>query len=261
MTSFLNEIVTIITKNNIQFKVSIQPGSLEMSLQILVDYLSQISQNPLAAGTLASIAGNLIGAVLDRKKEDIKIKKTNSSWDLSEEIKRLINKHIRMKLAELVELDMRIVAVFKDVHGEPKKITLDERYSLNHLTYRDNVLDPRTSRPFQDSSLYPSKEANENQFTDPTSTNRAKIISIQLLKEDLCIFRFSPIDTPFPDFKPGQTITIGLNVPKEGKIVYRPYFIASPPEYKKYIEILVRFIRKPVPGRLTTESIRSEIRK
>src|SRR6266487_1770297 len=83
--------------------------------------------------------------------------------------------------------------------------------------------------------------------------NKGRITYIRVLKEDLIILRINPLDGAVPDFKPGQFVTIGLYVPNEGKIIRRAYSIASPPEKKKYFELLVRWVRKPVPGRLTTE--------
>src|ERR671928_429571 len=83
--------------------------------------------------------------------------------------------------------------------------------------------------------------------------NKATISYIRVLKEDLVIFRITPTDGQVPEFKAGQFVTIGLNNPNEGKIVRRAYSIASPPEQKKYFELLVRWVRKPLPGRLTTE--------
>ena len=67
------------------------------------------------------------------------------------------------------------------------------------------------------------------------------------------IFRIKPSESKVPDFKAGQFLTIGLHVPSEGKIVRRAYSIASPPEQKNVFELLVRWVKKPVPGRLTTE--------
>ena len=83
--------------------------------------------------------------------------------------------------------------------------------------------------------------------------NRGLFSYIRVLKEDLSIFKITPTDSPVPDFKAGQFVTIGLHNPNEGKIVRRAYSIASPPEQKKYFELLVRWVRKPLPGRLTTE--------
>ena len=84
--------------------------------------------------------------------------------------------------------------------------------------------------------------------------NKATITYIQLLKEDLAIFRLVPNDGEVPDYKPGQFITIGLPNPAEGgKLVRRAYSIASHPENKKYVELVIRWVRKPVPGRLTTQ--------
>jgi ferredoxin--NADP+ reductase len=83
--------------------------------------------------------------------------------------------------------------------------------------------------------------------------NKAKITYVQVLKEDLAIFHITPETGPIPDFKAGQFVTLGLHVPSEGKIIRRAYSIASPPEQKKRFELVIRWVRKPVPGRLTTE--------
>ena len=83
--------------------------------------------------------------------------------------------------------------------------------------------------------------------------NKGIISYLRVLKEDLIIFRIKPSEGGVPDFKAGQFLTIGLHVPSEGKIVRRAYSIASPPEQKKVFELLVRWVKKPVPGRLTTE--------
>lgn len=83
--------------------------------------------------------------------------------------------------------------------------------------------------------------------------NKAIISFIQVLKEDLSIFRLEPVDIALPDYKAGQFITIGLENPAENnKIVRRAYSIASNPENRKYIELYIRWVRKPLPGRLTT---------
>jgi ferredoxin--NADP+ reductase len=77
---------------------------------------------------------------------------------------------------------------------------------------------------------------------------------IRVLKEDLAIFRIKAADGSIPDFKAGQFVTLGLPVKSEGgKIIRRAYSIASPPEQKKHFELYIRWVRKPVPGRLTTE--------
>ena len=82
--------------------------------------------------------------------------------------------------------------------------------------------------------------------------NTATITYIQLLKEDLAIFRLVPKDGEVPDFKAGQFLTVGMNVPSENKVIRRAYSIASHPENKKYFELVIRWVRKPLPGRLTT---------
>ena len=84
--------------------------------------------------------------------------------------------------------------------------------------------------------------------------NFATLTYAQLLKEDLGIFRLVPKEGSIPDFKPGQFLTIGMPVKAEGgKVVRRAYSIASHPENKKCFEFVIRWVRKPFPGRLTTE--------
>ena len=68
--------------------------------------------------------------------------------------------------------------------------------------------------------------------------NKATVSYIRVLKEDLAIFHIKPNEGQVPDFKPGQFVTLGLNVPKEGKVIRRAYSIASPPEQKKHFELV-----------------------
>lgn len=83
--------------------------------------------------------------------------------------------------------------------------------------------------------------------------NKGAVTYVRVLKEDLAIIRVRPSDGPVPDFKAGQFVTLGTYIPTEGKIIRRAYSIASPPEQKKHFELLIRWVRKPVPGRLTTD--------
>lgn len=84
--------------------------------------------------------------------------------------------------------------------------------------------------------------------------NKATVTYVQLIKEDLLIIRIVPKDVPVPDFQAGQFLTLGLVNPLDGdKIVRRAYSIASHPENKKFFEFVIRWVRKPFPGRLTTE--------
>ncbi|MGH9911125.1 MAG: FAD-binding oxidoreductase, partial [Nitrososphaeraceae archaeon] len=83
--------------------------------------------------------------------------------------------------------------------------------------------------------------------------NKGRLSYLRVLKEDLLILRITPVDGQVPDFKAGQFLTVGQHIPREGKVIRRAYSIASPPERKSYFELLIRWVRKPVPGRLTTE--------
>jgi len=83
---------------------------------------------------------------------------------------------------------------------------------------------------------------------------KATITYVQLLKEDLVILRIVPNDGIMPDYMAGQFTTLGIPVISENyKIVRRAYSIASHPENKKYIELYIRWVRKPLPGRVTTQ--------
>lgn len=72
------------------------------------------------------------------------------------------------------------------------------------------------------------------------------------LTDSLALFRFE-LEGGIPDFAPGQYLTLGLPHPdKPGKVLWRPYSIASPPERKDLMELYVRWARSPVPGKFTT---------
>ena len=56
-----------------------------------------------------------------------------------------------------------------------------------------------------------------------------------------------------PEYKTGQFLTIGIPVPTENfKLVRRAYSIASHPENRDYFEFVIRWVRNPLPGRVTT---------
>ena len=85
------------------------------------------------------------------------------------------------------------------------------------------------------------------------AANKAKISYVNLLKEDLAIFRIVP-ENGIPDYLAGQFLTLGITVANEGyKTVKRAYSIASNPENKEYYEFVLRWVRKPLPGRVTTQ--------
>ena len=81
---------------------------------------------------------------------------------------------------------------------------------------------------------------------------KAKIIYTELLKEDLVVIRLVP-ENGMPKYKTGQFLTIGLPVAAEKKIVKRAYSIASHAENRDFFEFVIRWVRKPLPGRVTTE--------
>lgn len=81
---------------------------------------------------------------------------------------------------------------------------------------------------------------------------QAAITYVELLKEDLAIIRLVP-ETGMPEYKTGQFLTIGVPIPSEKKVVRRAYSIASHPENRDYFEFVIRWVRKPLPGRVTTE--------
>ena len=84
------------------------------------------------------------------------------------------------------------------------------------------------------------------------SEMKAKVVYTQLLKEDLVVIRILP-DKGMPDYITGQFLTIGVTVPTENyKLVRRAYSIASHPENKDYFEFVIRWVRNPLPGRVTT---------
>ena len=84
------------------------------------------------------------------------------------------------------------------------------------------------------------------------SEAKAKIVYMELLKEDLVVLRIVP-ENGMPEYTTGQFLTIGVPIPSEQKIVRRAYSIASHPENRDYFEFVIRWVRKPLPGRVTTE--------
>jgi ferredoxin--NADP+ reductase len=82
--------------------------------------------------------------------------------------------------------------------------------------------------------------------------NLGKLTYRNDIAPDLAILRIQPADgSPIPDFKPGQFVTLGLQVPGDDKITYRAYSIASPPEEKRYFELYIKLAREPVVGKFT----------
>ena len=81
---------------------------------------------------------------------------------------------------------------------------------------------------------------------------KAKVVYRELLKEDLVIIRLVP-ENGMPEYKTGQFLTIGLPIPAEKKVVRRAYSIASHAQNRDYFEFVIRWVRKPLPGRVTTE--------
>ena len=84
------------------------------------------------------------------------------------------------------------------------------------------------------------------------SEARAKITYMELLREDLVVIRIVP-ENGMPEYKTGQFLTIGVPIPSEQKVVRRAYSIASHAENRDYFEFVIRWVRKPLPGRVTTE--------
>ena len=75
---------------------------------------------------------------------------------------------------------------------------------------------------------------------------------MEMIKEDLVIMRVVP-ENGVPKYRTGQFLTIGLPIPAEKKIVRRAYSLVSHGENRDYFEFVIRWVRKPLPGRVTTE--------
>ncbi|MEE9241999.1 MAG: FAD-binding oxidoreductase [Nitrosopumilaceae archaeon] len=82
---------------------------------------------------------------------------------------------------------------------------------------------------------------------------KGTITYTESLKEDLLILRVVPKDGVMPDYEAGQFLTLGFPIPEENyKLIRRAYSIASHPENRDYFEFVVRWVRQPLPGRVTT---------
>lgn len=84
------------------------------------------------------------------------------------------------------------------------------------------------------------------------SEMKAKVTYMEMLKEDLVIIRVVP-ENGIPEYRTGQFLTIGLPIPAEKKVVRRAYSLASHAGNRDYFEFVIRWVRKPLPGRVTTE--------
>ena len=92
------------------------------------------------------------------------------------------------------------------------------------------------------------------------SEESSKLTYIHKLKDDLMICRIVPDSVPVPEYKAGQYIILGMPNPNENnKIVRRAYSIASHPENRDYVELYIRWVRKPLPGRLTTQLFNAKV--
>ncbi|MCH7648548.1 MAG: FAD-binding oxidoreductase [Nitrosopumilus sp.] len=81
---------------------------------------------------------------------------------------------------------------------------------------------------------------------------KAKVTYMEMIKEDLVIMRVVP-EKGVPNYRTGQFLTMGLPIPAEKKIVRRAYSLASHAGNRDYFEFVIRWVRKPLPGRVTTE--------
>ena len=90
--------------------------------------------------------------------------------------------------------------------------------------------------------------------------SKAKLTYIERLKDDLMVCRLVPTEGPVPEYQAGQYIIIGMPNPNEGnKVVRRAYSISSHPENRDYVELYIRWVRNPLPGRLTTQIFNAKV--
>ena len=88
--------------------------------------------------------------------------------------------------------------------------------------------------------------------------NKGNLSYVRVLKEDLLILRITPVEGQVPDFKAGQFLTVGQHIPREGKVIRRAYSIASPPERKKYFELLDTLGKKTSTGKAYDRTLQYE---
>ncbi|MEX2215942.1 MAG: FAD-binding oxidoreductase [Phycisphaeraceae bacterium] len=78
------------------------------------------------------------------------------------------------------------------------------------------------------------------------SLANARLIARSDLNADLCIVRIAPDSGQVPAFEPGQFATLGLPESDEapGRLVRRPYSIASSPDARDHIELLLARVKE-----------------
>ncbi len=106
------------------------------------------------------------------------------------------------------------------------------------------------------SKIFKQWKKGWNMVVESTST----LTYIEKLKDDLMVCRLVPENKEIPEYKAGQYIIIGMPNPNENnRMVRRAYSISSHPENKDYFELYIRWVRKPLPGRLTTQLFNSKV--
>jgi hypothetical protein len=120
-TALFNEIVADLKKRNLPFKVEVTSGSLEFSVQILVDFIKESLQNPSIAAALGGAVSGAVGSItqkiLDRKNSVSKTK-VNASWRFSLKIKLLINRNLDKKLDSISTAGNAVKLGFKGEGGK-----------------------------------------------------------------------------------------------------------------------------------------------
>lgn len=100
-TSVFNELMAELSKNKIPFELHISSGSIEFSLQILIDFIRQIAQDPAGAvilgGAVSGAVGTITQKLLDRK-DLIKNIKENRAWRVFTNLRLSHNKNLDKKL-------------------------------------------------------------------------------------------------------------------------------------------------------------------
>ncbi len=81
------------------------------------------------------------------------------------------------------------------------------------------------------------------------SPREATLVHREDLTPSLAIFRFE-LGEGVPDFEAGQFITLGI--PTQARTIWRAYSICSPPDVKDHVELYIRLVERPNPGRFTS---------
>jgi hypothetical protein len=112
-TALFNEASSVLTKQNIPFRIEVKSGSIDFSIQVLLDMLEQVSQNPTVAAAVGGAVGGITTRILDRKRS-IKKLKFNAAWKNLLKLQKTINRNLTKKIISISRVGDKLNVKFRE---------------------------------------------------------------------------------------------------------------------------------------------------